>query len=222
MMIICNFIPFDLKCYNKLHEQFQFLFEAPLINEICKSGTLRRFEANEQLMDIGDTISQMPLVVSGSLKVLREDEDGSDLLLYYLELGDTCAITLNCCSRAAKSTIKAIAETDAEVLFLPVEKMEEWMIKFTSWRNFVLASYNERLKEMMEAIDNLAFNNMEERLIRYLTDKVWTNKSKTLIVTHHEIANDLNSSRVVISRLMKKLENDKKLVQHRNKLEMLI
>ncbi|MEM6725535.1 MAG: Crp/Fnr family transcriptional regulator [Bacteroidota bacterium] len=216
-----TFIPFDIQCYDKLFERFQYLFEPELINEICESGQLRNFKADDQLMDIGQGITHMPLVISGSLKIMTEDQEGNELLLYFLELGDTCAVTLNCCTRSTKSTVRAIAETAAEVLFVPVEKMEEWMIKYQKWRAFVLESYNTRLNEMLGAIDNLAFHNMEERLIRYLKEKAWANKTDTLAITHYQIAGDLNSSRVVISRLMKKLEKDGQLIQHRNKVELL-
>ena len=216
-----TFIPFDIKCYDKLFERFQFLFEPELINEICEFGRLRKFKEDEILMDIGQEITHMPLVISGSVKIMTEDKDGSELLLYYLELGDTCAVTLNCCTRKAKSSITAVTEQYSEILFIPIEKLEEWMVKFSSWRNFVLESYNSRLNEMLHAIVNLAFNNMEERLTKYLKDKVWVTKSPTLKITHYQIANDLNSSRVVISRLMKKLENENKIIQHRNKVEFL-
>lgn len=193
-----SFTPFDLSCYNRLKERFEFLFEPELINEICRHGQFKTFEDQTILMDIGQTITHMPLIISGSVKILTEDKDGSELLLYYLELGDTCAVTMNCCTRKAKSTIKGITEGATEVLFISVELMDLWMQKFGSWRAFVLESYNTRLTEMLSAIDNLAFHNMEERLSKYLIDKAYVLKSADLPITHHEIANDLHSSRVVI------------------------
>lgn len=214
------FIPFNIKCFNNLHEKFQFLFEPEFINEICKTGMVKTFKEGSILIDIGQVLTHMPLVISGSVKVMKEDKEGNELLLYYLELGDTCAVTLNCCTKPSKSTIKAITESDTEILFIPIEKMEEWMIKFKSWRAFVLESYNIRMNEMLEAIDNLAFNNMEERLYKYLRDKVMITKISKLHVTHYQIANDLHSSRVVISRLMKKLENEGLILQHRNYVEV--
>jgi len=216
-----DFIPFDIRCYTKLYERFQYLFEPALINEICASGQLYTFSEQHILMDIGETIHFMPLVVSGSIKILTEDQEGNDLLLYYLETGDTCAVTLNCCTTTAKSKIRAIVEQDCEVLFIPIVKLDEWMVKYPKWRAFILESYNVRLDEMLKAIDSLAFQNMEERLMKYLKDKVWITKSTDLTITHAEIANDLHSSRVVISRLMKKLENNQKIKQHRNRIEIL-
>jgi CRP/FNR family transcriptional regulator, anaerobic regulatory protein len=215
-----TFTPFNITCYNKLYEKFQFLFEPELINEICKTGMIKTYKEGSILMEIGQTLSHMPLVITGSVKVMKEDKEGNELLLYYLELGDTCAVTLSCCTKPSKSSIKAIAESDAEILFIPVEKMEEWMVKFKSWRGFVLDSYNVRLNEMLEAIDNLAFNNMEERLYKFLRDKVMVTKESKLHITHFQIANELHSSRVVISRLMKKLENEGLVIQHRNYVEV--
>lgn len=213
-------IPLDEACLTELKDKFEFLFEEELIQEICSSSSFKAVDTDEMLMDIGQTITHMPLIVSGSIKVMTEDKDENELLLYYLELGDTCAMTLNCCSRAAKSNIRAITEAPSRILFIPVEKMEEWMVKYASWRNFVLESYNTRLQEMLEAIDNLAFHDMEKRLYKYLQDKAIINKSHSISITQSEIANDLNSSRVVISRLLKKLHLDKKIEYSRNQIKV--
>ena len=148
----------------KLFEAYNFIFEEDLINEIELVAKKQSFKADDYLIDIGDTINQMPLLLNGAIKILREDENGDDLLLYFLERGDTCAMTLTCCLGNNKSKIKAIAETDGDLLMIPIEKMEEWLTKYKSWRNFVFESYNIRLNEMLEAIDSLAFLNLEERL----------------------------------------------------------
>ncbi len=215
-----SIIPYDISCYGKLHEQFQFLFEEALFNEICKNSTLKKFKEDELILDVGEKMTHLPLVVSGSVKVMREDEEGRELLLYYLEVGDTCAVSMSCCTKPNKSIIKAIAETDVEVVFILNEKMEEWIVKYPSWRSYVLDSYNVRLNELFDSIDNLAFNNMEERLYKYLRDKVMVTKTAKLNITHFQIAVDLNSSRVVISRLMKKLENNGLITQYRNYVEV--
>lgn len=207
-------------CYNMLMDKFQYIFEPELINELCKSGVVKTYKEGSTLMDIGQVLTHMPLVISGSVKVLKEDKEGNELLLYYLEYGDTCAVTMSCCTKPSKSAIKAITESDAEILFIPIEKMEEWMVKYKSWRGFVLDSYNIRMNEMLDAIDNLAFNNMEERLYKYLREKVMITKESKIHITHFQIANELNSSRVVISRLMKKLENEGLVIQHRNYVEV--
>ncbi|HPK10293.1 MAG TPA: Crp/Fnr family transcriptional regulator [Saprospiraceae bacterium] len=216
-----NFMPFDINCHDKLHEQFQYLFEPELINELCANGKLKKYLAEEVIVEIGQSIDYFPILVSGSVKVLTEDKNGDELLLYYLEVGDTCAMTLNCCTKNTKSTIRAVVENDTELLFIPIEKMEDWMIKYRSWRNYTFESYSIRLNELISAIDTLVFSSLEERLINYLRDKAWVNKSNILKISHLEVARELHSSRVVISRLMKKLENEGLVKQSRNKIEFL-
>ncbi len=216
-----SFIPFDIKCYTRLYERFSYLFEEELINEICQYGTVYKFEEDDIVMDVGDTITHFPIVIEGSIKVLTEDEDGNELFLYHLEMGDTCAVTLNCCTRSTKSNVRAVAENHLEVLFIDTKKLDEWMVKYATWRNFVLESYNDRLNEMVKAIDLLVFHSLEERLEKYLRDKAWITKKATLNISHKDIANDLHSSRVVISRLMKNLENKGVIKQGRNKVEFM-
>lgn len=206
---------------NIINERFRYIFEQGLINELLESNKMYHFDSGSMIMDIGDVINQIPLVINGSIKVIRQDEDDHELLLYYLEPGDTCSVTLNCVSGRAKSKIRAVAETEVDLLFLEVGQMEEWMAKYTSWRRFVLDSFQIRIDELLDSVDQLAFLDMTERLKIYLKDKALINKGDVLKVTHNEIANDLNSSRVVISRLMKKLEKDGYLKQGRNELLLL-
>jgi CRP/FNR family transcriptional regulator len=141
--------------------------------------------------------------------------------LYFIEKGDTCAMTMACCMGETKSEIRAVAETNGTVVMIPVMKMEEWLGKYKSWRNYVFNSYNNRLKEMLSAIDNLAFMNMDERLLNYLNDKSKINNSNHIHSTHQEIAYDLHTSRVVVSRLLKALENKGKISLHRAFIELL-
>jgi len=217
-----DFIPFDIKCYNKLNERFEMIFEPQLINEICQNGNFRTFKIDEEIIDVGTIITHIPLVISGSVKIMTEDNEGNELLLYYLEMADTCAVTLNCCTKKSKSAVRAIAESNTELLFVPVEKMEDWMIKYKSWRNYVLESYNTRLHEMIGAIDNIVFHSMEERLVNYLKEKALVTKTNIIHLTHQDIANDMHSSRVVVSRLMKKLEKSQMIEQKRNQIILLI
>ena len=213
--------PFDISCYNHLNSRFQDIFEDDLINDICFHGRTSHIKANNTIIDIGDLIRYLPIIISGSVKILTEDNEGRELLLYYLEVGDTCAVTLNCCSGQTKSKIRAIAEEDTELLYIPTDKVEEWMGKYKSWRNFVLDMYNSRLNEILEAIDNLAFNNMEERIYKYLRDKAMVTGDTTIQTTHMQIANDLHSSRVVVSRLLKKLEMEGSIRSKRNAIELV-
>jgi len=196
-------------------------FEQALINEILQVGTYKEVPAGFKMMDIGSYVKGMPLLVSGAIKVLREDKDGNELLLYYLEKGETCSMTMTCCMGQTKSEIRAIAETDAKLIMIPIQKMELWTAKYKTWRNFVLESYHNRLNEMLHTLDSIAFDNMDERLLAYLKEKARVNEDKTIHSTHQEIAYDLHSSRVVISRLLKKLENLGRIELHRNYIEIL-
>lgn len=218
---MADFIPFDPSCLARLTERFEYLFEQRLLDDICRHGQLRTFKEDDIIMDMGQTITHMPLVLDGSIKVMTEDKTGEELLLYYLESGDTCAVTLNCCTRKSVSTVRAISETACELYFIPVEKMEEWMIAYSSWRAYVMDSYNSRLHEMLTAIDNLVFNSMEDRIKNYLKDKMWVTKSEKLPVSHADIAKDLHSSRVVVSRIMKKLERAGLIKQQRLLVEVI-
>lgn len=206
---------------NKLRANFSHLFEDALIEEINQVGALKNVNEGDKLIEIGDYLRSMPLLVSGAIKILREDDKGDELLLYFLEKGDTCAMTLTCCLGQKKSEIRAIAELDTVLIMIPVQKMEEWMGKFKSWRNFVLASYHTRLMEMLDTIDSIAFLNMDERLVKYLRDKQKINGEAFIISTHQEIAYELHTSRVVVSRLLKKLESLGKIELSRNSIKIV-
>lgn len=206
----------------KLTDNYGFLFEEKLIEEIAEVGTYLSIERGKKLMEYGSYIKNMPLVLSGSVKIVREDEDKGELLLYFIEKGDTCAFSLSCCMGNKKSEIKAVVVEDAEIMLIPVQKMEEWICKYQTWKNFVFESYNIRLEEMLETIDTLAFMKMDERLYKFLTDKVKLIGSTQIENTHQEIAYNLNTSRVVVSRLLKKLEKEGKIKLFRNKIEVII
>ena len=191
-----------------IKENYSTIFEEKLLEEIAQVAKIYDFKEGEVLIDFGDYIKNMPLLLKGAIKILREDFDEGELLLYFIEKGDTCAMTMACCLGDTKSEIKAVAETDVKLIMIPVNKMEEWLGKYKSWRNFVFNSYNNRLKEMLTAIDNLAFMNMDERLLNYLFEKAKINKTNHVQNTHQEIAYDLHTSRVVISKILKSLKNE--------------
>lgn len=205
----------------ELVEAYHFIFEEELLEEIARYGSLKTVKAGEKIIEIGDYVKSMPLLLEGAIKIMRKDKDGDELLLYFLERGDTCAMTLSCCLGQTRSEIRAVAERDTKLIMIPIEKMEEWTSRYKSWRNFVFESYHSRLSEMLDTIDTIAFLNMDERLMRYLQDKAKINGSEKLQVTHQEIAYDLHTSRVVISRLLKKLEMEGKISLQRNNIEVL-
>ncbi len=202
-------------------QQFQYAFDEFIIDSISIYGTLKQFQTDEIILDIGQELTHIPLLLDGNIKISSEDIDGHELLIYTLETGDTCAMSLTCCMAKSKSKIRAVADKDSTVIMIPNEKMTEWFHSNESWRNFVLQSYQVRFNEMLETIDTLAFMNMDQRLFKYLIDQVKLNASKTIVKTHQDIAEDLNTSRVVISRLLKQLENENKIKLSRNKIEVI-
>ncbi|ADV51465.1 transcriptional regulator, Crp/Fnr family [Cellulophaga algicola DSM 14237] len=204
-----------------LIDNYGTIFEKELIEEIVQVGTFKEVPEGFKLIEIGEYIKSMPLLISGAIKILREDKDGDELLLYYLEKGDTCSMTLSCCLSQSISEIRAIAETETKLIMVPVQKMEEWTAKYKSWRNFVFESYHNRLTELLTTIDSIAFQNMDERLLGYLKEKIRITNDSTIHNTHQQIAYDLHSSRVVISRLLKKLEELGKIELHRNFIKVI-
>ena len=205
---------------DKLKDFFEHQFEADLIDEIVEVGKVKFFREGEHLMSVGDKIEYFPFLLRGVFKILSEDDNGNEVVMYFLERGDTCACVFINSLNTEKSCIRAVAETDSEVIMIHVNQFDDWMVKYKSFRNYVLESYNLRLKEMIEAIDTLAFKKMDERLLKYLHDKVQVLRVTTLNTTHQDIAYDLNTSRVVVSRLLKQLENEGKIKLKRNRIEI--
>jgi CRP/FNR family transcriptional regulator len=204
---------------NLIRKKFPMLAESALQQEISNVGELLTFEAGETIMDYGNYIRFVPLVVEGTIKVLRQSaETENELFLYYLNGGDTCAMAFTCCMMHRKSEIRTVAEEEATIITIPLKSMEEWMTKYPSWKNYIMLSYNQRFQELFNALDKIAFLKMDERLLKYLASKSRTLNSKVLEITHQEIARELNASREAISRLLKKLEQSNLLSLGRNKI----
>lgn len=205
----------------ELKNNYGYLFEEELLLEISKVGVFKEIKEGTKLIEIGEYIKSMPLLISGAVKILREDENGDELILYFIEKGDTCAMTLSCCMGQKKSEIRAVAETDTTLIMIPVEHISLWMSKYKSWQNFILQSYHERMSELLESIDTIAFLKMDERILKYLKDKAMVNHNEEIYVTHQQVANDMHTSRVVVSRILKALENNNKIKINRNKITLL-
>lgn len=208
-----------------IKEQLQSIrsiqFEEDLLNEINEIGHLIDFKSGDVLIDLNQYIKGMPILLSGAIKIMREDFDEGELLLYFLEKGDTCAMTMSCCLGDQRSKIRAVAETDGQLVMIPITKMDEWLAKYASWRRLVIDGYHYRLDEMLSAIDNFAFNDMNQRLKNYLLAIATINQGKVIQKTHQEIAYELNTSRVVISRLLKALEKENFLVLNRQAITLI-
>jgi CRP/FNR family transcriptional regulator len=204
-----------------LQQKFAHSLDEDLITEISKNGILKKFKKDDIIIDINQSLNFIPLLLTGDIKIIREDKDGNELLMYFLEAGETCTMSLSCCLGTTKSKIRAVAEKDSSLVMIPVENTQKWFHNNASWRNFILQSYQIRFDEMLEAIDNLAFMKMDERLYKYLKNMAMVDESKTISIKHQDIAEDLNTSRVVVSRLLKKLENENKIELGRNKIVII-
>jgi len=196
-------------------------FEENLIQEIKEQGELILFPADDLIMDIGQKVDQIPLIVDGVVKVFREDEEDNEIFLYYLHAGEACAITLICSAREGYSKIKAIPMEDTTAVVLPISKLDEWMPKYQSWYFFVMDSYQDRFEELLKVVDAIAFRQMDERLIEYLEKTAVASQSNKIKETQSQIALELNSSREVIGRLLKKLEQQGIVKVSRNQIELL-
>jgi CRP/FNR family transcriptional regulator, anaerobic regulatory protein len=204
-----------------VRERFKMVFEPELLDIIEKTGQLITVKSGDTIMDIGQIVRTMPLIISGTVKVSRVDEEGRELLLYYVNSNESCAMTFTCCMQHQPSEIKAVAEEEVTLIALPVSVMDDWLIKYPSWKNFVMNTIRNRFNELLKAIDQIAFQNMDQRLIHYLKEKSKATGSALINLSHEQIAQELATSRVVISRLLKKLENDKKLLLYRNQIKLL-
>ncbi len=181
-----------------------------------EKGQFSTFEPGETLMKPGQFVKAVPLVLEGSIKIMRMDEEGKELFLYYLETGETCALSLTCCSAARPSEIKAVVEEKLTVLFIPIQVHEQLTDEFKQWKDFVSGTYQHRFQEMLVVLDAVAFKKMDERLMNYIVTKMKQLKTNELHTTHQEVANELGTAREVISRLLKQLEKKKWIELGRN------
>jgi len=200
---------------NDFYKKYNFL-EKELQGEIILKGVRKSFEPGEMLIREGQFIASFPLVLKGLIRVSRTNEEGNELLLYYLKEDEVCAMSLTCCMARQISNINALAEKETEVIQLPVELLDEWISKYPGWKQFVMQTFQNRFKELINTIDAIAFMKLDERLIKYFADRYKNSGTTTFSGTHQDLALQLNTSREVVSRLLKKLENDGKIELSRN------
>ncbi len=202
-------------------ENLQHIFEPKLLLEIQQFGNWQQFNEGDLIMDYGKYIRMMPIILKGTVKVFRLDENGNEILLYYLSSSESCSMAYSCCIEAKKSEVKAIAEDYVEIIAIPHIKLDEWLCKYPSWKNYIMRSFNERFIELLKSIESIAFHKLDERLIAYLKEKQRLTGSSVIKASHYLIADELATSRVVISRLLKQLENSKKIILYRNEIKLM-
>jgi CRP/FNR family transcriptional regulator len=195
-------------------------FDEDLKQYIATKALVKEFKSGDEMMRSGQYLKSTMLVTKGRVKLFTNGEDGEEFFMYYLEPGQACALSFVCASRNKKSDLEAIAIEDVEAIMIPIELMDDLMIKHKSWYYFVIESYRNRYQEVLDVLRSVAFHGMDERLEYYLIKQKNSFQSKTLHLTHEQIATDLNSSRVVISRLLKQMENNGRVKLLRNAIEV--
>lgn len=201
-----------------IKKTFPFL-EKDLVTEISKVSTLIELKTDESILSEGDYIKSFPMIISGCLRVVRLSDEGNELLLYYLKSGEICSMALTCCMGLQKSRIKMIAEEDSVAITIPVNMPDRWMSEYKSWKEYMMYSYRHRFDELLDTIDAIAFMKLDERLIRFFRERFSSTGTTVFRGTHQEIAEQLNTSREVISRLLRNLENKKHIITERNSVD---
>lgn len=204
-----------------LHERFGNMFEIELLKELFEYGNYMEVEEGFTLMRPGGYIRTVPILLSGSVKILRADSEGREALLYYLGGMDSCAMSLSCCLDRRQSEITAIANEKTKLIAVPVDKIEEWITKYSTWRQFVFMTYQKRFEDLLGVIDQIAFQKLDDRLLGLLNRKSKQCGCSVFNITHEELGNELATSREVVSRLLKQLERIGKVRLSRNRIELL-
>ena len=200
---------------------FTQLFEPGLIEEISLNSREMTIPEGGVILDAGQMVTVIPVVLSGIIKVSRIDDQGHELLLYYVNSSESCAMTFTCCMQQYPSEIRAVAEEEVHLLAIPIHFMDQWLVKYPTWKSFVMKTIRNRFNELLRSIDQIAFQKLDERLVHYLKDKSKATSSSLINLSHEQIAQELATSRVVVSRLLKKLENEKKLLLYRHQIKLL-
>ncbi len=204
-----------------VRDVYSSMFESSLLSEIEEKSMLFTASAGQELIKAGQPIKVVPMVLSGTLKVSRINDEGQELLLYYVRKGQGCAMTFSCGMMSKPSQVEGTAEEDLAMLCVPVPVVDEWMERYPSWKKFVMATIVNEFLDVIKSVDEVTFKKMDGRLVTYLKEKSKITGSSLVNLSHQQIADEMGTNRVVISRLLKKLENDKKLLLFRNQIKLL-
>jgi CRP/FNR family transcriptional regulator len=197
------------------------IFQSDLVKEIENSGNLKHFEAGDTIVNMDSYIKHIPVVISGSMKVIRTEVDGREILLYYLTPGESCIVSILAGMKNDTSKIKAIVEEDAEIMLIPADKAKEWVRKYPEWTDFIFNLYQKRFEELLEVVNSVAFQKIDTRLLHLIKQKTQLYQSKEISVTHQQLADELGITREATSRVLKQMEKENLLILSRNKIELL-
>ncbi|MEJ5051754.1 Crp/Fnr family transcriptional regulator [Chryseobacterium culicis] len=199
----------------------EFSSSPELVEKLYQYGTTKNYHEGDIILDENASIRSIPIVMKGMLKVIRTEEDGREILLYYIKAGESCIMSFLGGMHNEKSIVKAEIEEDAEILFLPVDKVSLFIKEHPEWLDYIFRLYHKRFEELLDIINAIAFKKVDERLLSLLQKKSELTGSETIHTTHEQLANELGTARVVVSRLLKQLEEEGKLKLGRNKIILL-
>lgn len=191
-----------------------------LISKLDDSGILKQFHEGEVIVKENAYSNSIPIIKSGTIRVLRTDEDGREILLYYIQAGESCIMSFLGAIHQDTSKIKAIAEEDTSILFVPIEKVTALIKEYPEWLNYIFRLYHKRFEELLEVVNEVAFKKMDERILNFIQKRVEITGAKTINITHEALANELGTARVVVSRLLKQLEDEGRVQLGRNKITL--
>ncbi|MFA5556571.1 MAG: Crp/Fnr family transcriptional regulator [Flavobacteriaceae bacterium] len=204
-----------------LEEITEFKSSPELVEKLYKHGISKEYKVGDILMNENSNIRSIPIVIKGSIKVIRTEEDGREILLYYIKAGESCIMSFLGGLHNETSKVKVEIEEDAEILFLPIEKVSLFIKEYPQWLDYIFRLYHKRFEELLDIVNAIAFKKVDERLLKLLHKKAELNNSKVILTTHEQLANELGTARVVVSRLLKQLEETGALQLGRNKITLL-
>ncbi|MEG0851340.1 MAG: Crp/Fnr family transcriptional regulator [Flavobacterium sp.] len=205
----------------ELNEIAEFKTSPELVEKLQEHSIQKHFKAGTTILNESAHIGSIPIVVKGSMKVLRTEEDGREILLYYIKTGESCIMSFLGGLHNETSKVKAEVEEDAEILFLPIDKVSLFIKEYPQWLDYIFRLYHKRFEELLEIVNAIAFKKVDERLLNLLNKKSELLKSETILITHEQLANELGTARVVVSRLLKQLEEEKRVKLGRNKIILM-
>ncbi|MCE3075971.1 Crp/Fnr family transcriptional regulator [Chryseobacterium gwangjuense] len=200
----------------------EFNSSPELVEKLYQYGITKTYEEGDIILDENSSIRSIPIVMKGMMKVIRAEEDGREILLYYIKAGESCIMSFLGGMHNEKSIVKAEVEEETEILFLPVDKVSLFIKEYPEWLDYIFRLYHKRFEELLDIINAIAFKKVDERLLNLLQKKSELSNADTIIITHEQLANELGTARVVVSRLLKQLEEDGKLKLGRNKIQLLL
>ncbi|MBZ4191647.1 Crp/Fnr family transcriptional regulator [Niabella beijingensis] len=204
-----------------LEQIVEFKSSPGLIAELYKYGIQKNYKAGSIILNENASVRSIPIVTKGMLKVIRTEEDGREILLYYIKAGESCIMSFLGGLHNETSKVKAEADDDVEILFLPIEKVSLFIKEYPQWLDYIFRLYHKRFEELLEIVNAIAFKKVDERLLSLLQKKKVLTGNKTLNITHEQLANELGTARVVVSRLLKQLEENKMVQLGRNKITLV-